>query len=470
MYPQLAQRVFHTPLLAAPSKAAGFVMGLGPRILGTGGVELSGIDVDAISEPTRSPQASILDDRVGQEIRSGNARPFNVVEGIAVIPITGTLIHRGAWVGSWSGEMTYEGISAQLKAAVEHNGVRAIALEFDSHGGEVAGCFALASEIRKAREEKPVYAFVCDNAHSAAYALAAQATRVIVPKTGSAGSIGVICLHADRSQQLEDAGIKVTIIAAGDHKADANPYEPLPDDVREDLAKEMEGLRTIFAEEVEQGRGEAMSATAALATEAKCILGQNAVDTGLADEVANPKEAFEAFAAEFSWRRSPLGKQAQKEGSSTMSTKDADKNKPAATSEQVTGDDGATETNDTTTDNGAGVTGEGSDAGGASDAGASASVEGAPSANAASDERNRIMGILNCDEAKGRSALANSLAGDPNMTLEQAKKHLAAAPKEKAGQTLDSQMQAEGDSDLDAAPPPSGRSGLAAKAKARFNN
>ena len=34
-HPQIAARVFHTPLLAAPAKAAAFIMGLGPRIVGT---------------------------------------------------------------------------------------------------------------------------------------------------------------------------------------------------------------------------------------------------------------------------------------------------------------------------------------------------------------------------------------------------------------------------------------------------
>ncbi len=175
---------------------------------------------------------SLLDDRLGEEIRTGETRAFRVVEGVAVIPVTGVLVHRGTWIGNSSGQTSYEGIAAQIDAAVEHRSVRAIALEIDSYGGEVAGCFDLADRIRAARDEKPVRAFVCDHAYSGAYALAAQAGHVVIPRAGGAGSIGVVVLHFDYSGELDDLGIRVSVIASGAHKADGNPYEPLPEDVR----------------------------------------------------------------------------------------------------------------------------------------------------------------------------------------------------------------------------------------------
>lgn len=469
-HPQIAQRVFHTPLLAAPAKAAGFVMGLGPRILGGGSIELKGFEGVAVAGPANQPFASLLDDRVGDQIRAGKAEAFRIVDGVAVIPVTGTLIHRGAWVGSFSGEMSYEGISAQIKAAASHSSVRAIALEIDSHGGEVAGCFDLAAEIRAAREEKPVHAFVCDNAHSAAYALASQATRVIVPRAGSAGSIGVICMHADRSQQLEAMGVSVTIIAAGKRKADGNPYEPLPEAVRDSLKREMETLRGIFAETVAAGRGASLSADAALATEAACLLGQDAVDAGLADEVASPKEAFEQLAAQFSWRRAPLGNTATKEGPLTMGTPEDEQPGGGATDTPNAG----TETPEAG-DGGTGGDAPEANAGGQQEPEGTSAPEGkqpAPAATSGADEeRQRIMGILGCEEAQGRSALASSLANDPHMTVEQAKKHLAAAGKEGNSQTLSALMEGAGDADLDQPPPAAeGKGGLVAKAKARFSS
>lgn len=43
-------------------------------------------------------------------------------------------------------------------------------------------------------------------------------------------------------------------------------------------------------------------------------------------------------------------------------------------------------------------------------------------------ENSRIMGILNCEEAKGRESQARVLAATPGMTIENAQLILAAAP------------------------------------------
>ena len=44
-------------------------------------------------------------------------------------------------------------------------------------------------------------------------------------------------------------------------------------------------------------------------------------------------------------------------------------------------------------------------------------------------ENGRIMGILNCEEATGREAQARALAETPGMTVDSARRILAAAPQ-----------------------------------------
>lgn len=90
-----------------------------------------------------------------------------MVNGIAVIEIAGTLVHRGAWIGQSSGLTSCEGIAAQLQAALSDPAIRGIALDIDSFGGEVAGAFDLADRIRAAHQVKQVHAFVADHALSA---------------------------------------------------------------------------------------------------------------------------------------------------------------------------------------------------------------------------------------------------------------------------------------------------------------
>jgi signal peptide peptidase SppA len=218
-----------------------------------------------------------------------------VVDGIAVIEISGVLIHRGGWIGQSSGQTSYEGIAAQIEAAASDPSVRGLALEIDSFGGEVAGVFDLADRIRAIRGSKPVWAFIAEHAFSAGYALASQADRILLPRTGAVGSIGVVVMHADLSGQLDQDGLRVTLIHSGRHKVDGNPYEPLPKNVRDDIQREIDVLRFLFAETVAAGRTGRLSQEAALATEAATYRGADAVAAGLADEVTDLAQGFAAF-------------------------------------------------------------------------------------------------------------------------------------------------------------------------------
>ena len=137
------------------------------------------------------------------DYRQHGEAPYPVVDGIAVIEISGVLIHRGGWIGQSSGQTSYEGIAAQVEAAASDPSVRGLALEIDSFGGEVAGVFDLADRIRALRATKPVWAFVAEHAFSAGYALASQADRILLPRTGALGSIDVVVMHADLSGQLD---------------------------------------------------------------------------------------------------------------------------------------------------------------------------------------------------------------------------------------------------------------------------
>ena len=304
VHAQITQRAFNTPLLVEPSKAMAFLSGLGPRITGRQ-LRLTGIEVapDDLAHAALPARAGILTNGVAEQYQRDGQSPFAIVDGIAVIEVSGVLVHRGAWIGQSSGQTSYEGIAAQIAAAASDSSVRGIALELDSFGGEVAGVFDLADAIRAARSAKPVWAFVAEHAFSAGYALASQADRIILPRTGAVGSIGVVVMHADLSGQLSDAGVTVTLIHSGAHKVDGNPYAPLPDPVRARIQSEIDSIRTLFAETVAAGRGRRLTAEAALATEAECYRGAEAVAAGLADEVSDPASAFAAFTAAVNWRR-----------------------------------------------------------------------------------------------------------------------------------------------------------------------
>jgi capsid assembly protease len=118
-----------------------------------------------------------------------------------------------------------------------------------------------------------------------------------MPRTGAVGSIGVVALHTDMSGALDQKGIAVTLIHAGAHKIDANPYQPLAEAVHNQMQRELAVVRFLFAETVVAGRGDRLTQAAALATEAAVFRGADAIAAGLADELADPVTAFRTFAA-----------------------------------------------------------------------------------------------------------------------------------------------------------------------------
>jgi len=341
---RIAQRAFNTPLMVEPSKARAFLSGLGPRIAGQEitfrGGDLAESDVTRTALPAH---ASLIGGGIAARQPDNEDRPFAMTNGMAVIEIAGTLVHRGAWIGQSSGLTSYEGITAQIDAAIADPQVRGIALEIDSFGGEVAGAFDLADRIRAAREVKPIHAFVAEHALSAGYALASQADHITLPRTGAVGSIGVVTLHTEMSGMLEQKGVTVALVHAGAHKTDANPYEPLPEAIRTRMQSELEGLRTLFAQTVAAGRGNRLDVHAALDTEAAVLRGAAAVAAGLADAVADPRSAFQAFAESIHNRAGPISRAAitthpsspRKETPMTATTDPADETDPKAPAPQA---------------------------------------------------------------------------------------------------------------------------------------
>jgi len=217
------------------------------------------------------------------------------IGNVGVIAVEGTLVHKGAWIGSSCGMTSYQGLTAQIAEARNDPAIGAVVFEFDTPGGEVSGAFDCADALAELSAAKETIAICTDMAYSAGYLLASQCREIVVPPAGGVGSIGVITMHLDMSRALEKAGVKVSIIAAGARKADGNPFEELPAEVRDRIAAEVEDSRQMFAEAVARGRGKRLDKAGALATEAACYSGAAAVSAGLADFANSPQAAFAAF-------------------------------------------------------------------------------------------------------------------------------------------------------------------------------
>lgn len=273
----IAERVLNRPLLVHPDKLALIASILEGRI---------GIDATELREiASASPEASRFS---GSAISGdGRAKAYRVDKGVAIIPVLGSLVNRGAWLGARSGMTSYEGLAFQLQQAAADPDVKSILLDIDSPGGEAVGAFEMADRIRAIGKSKPVVAVVNGMAASAAYAIASAASHIVASPSGVAGSVGVVLMHADYSNSLHQKGIKPTLIHAGAHKVDGNPYEPLSAAVRSDLQAEVDSFYSMFVASVAQGRKGRMTEKAVRATEARTYIGQAALDAGLVDAIGS---------------------------------------------------------------------------------------------------------------------------------------------------------------------------------------
>lgn len=298
-FAQIAQRLFDTPLMYDARKAEAFLRGLGSGIAGdTIVIANPESAIDHVAGANGRPLAGKIGGRIERAYSRANMLPFDMIENVAIIPVEGSLVHKGAWLGNSSGETSYQGLQAQIAMARKSNQVRGVVFEYDSYGGEVNGGFETARDIALLSKEKPTISILTDWAYSAGYLLASQSRQIVMPRYGGTGSIGVIMIHADYSQQLENEGIKLTIVRSGRNKADGNPFEPLNADVAEKWQAQADTIRQEFAAVVAQGRKNRITKAKALATEAGVYDANEAVAMGLADAVGDPVEAFDAFVRE----------------------------------------------------------------------------------------------------------------------------------------------------------------------------
>ena len=338
--------------------------------------------------------------------------------GVAIIPVQGTLVQRSSSLDAESGLTSYARIGAQMRDALADDQIRAILMEIDSPGGEVAGLFDLADAIFQARNAKPVWAIANESAYSAAYAIASAAERIVLPRTSGAGSIGVVAMHMDQSAKDAKQGYVYTPVYAGARKIDGSEHFPLSDEARDSLQAEVDRLYGLFVSTVARNRG--IDPDTVRATEAGWLNPQEAVAGGFADGIAT----FADTLAELERRAAPstgiMDARAAVRRVSTTRKRQMDKQKETAL-EAVEESPDVAETEPPSQE-------------------ATLDVD-ALKMEGRTAERERISAILAAPEAEGRADLARSLALETNLDVMSALRVLSSAPEQaKGGAALSAAM------------------------------
>ena len=195
----------------------------------------------------------------------------------AVIPITGPIFRYANIFTMISGATSVEETASELRAALDNPLVESVVLEINSPGGQVTGVSELAQMIRGA--EKPVIAYVDGMAASAAYWIASAARRVVINDTALLGSIGVVT-----QIDLSDDKNTVEIVST---QSPRKRTDVRTDDGRAQVQATTDELAQVFIDTVARNRDVTAETVMADFGGGGLLIGQSAVNAGMADEVGS---------------------------------------------------------------------------------------------------------------------------------------------------------------------------------------
>jgi ClpP class serine protease len=100
-------------------------------------------------------------------------------------------------------------------------------------------------------------------------------------------------MHQDVSEALAADGVKVTMIAAGRYKTEANPFEPLSAEALEFHQSQVDATYEQFVSAVARGRGVAKSVARDGYGQGRMFHAAQAAEMGLVDRVATMGRVLE---------------------------------------------------------------------------------------------------------------------------------------------------------------------------------
>lgn len=241
---------------------------------------------------TRSNEIEALRTKSG--VALNNNRKVEVRNGVAIVPITGSIFRYANLMTEVSGGTSTQMLALDIQEALDNKDIRGILLDIDSGGGQANGISELSSLIFNNKNKKPIKAYIGGSGASAAYWIGSSAEEVIINDTGIAGSIGAMLSFDDNSEQKEKEGVKeVKVISS---------VSPLKNSDSE-LQALVDSLGEIFVENVARNRNTTVKDVKENFGKGGLFVGKDAVKAGLADRVGT----FEDVLASFGVATQPYG-------------------------------------------------------------------------------------------------------------------------------------------------------------------
>jgi signal peptide peptidase SppA len=248
------------------------------------------VDQDDLKQAMHGPKSLALRD--GK--RRDDSATMQTIDGVARIVIDGPIYRYADFFTKYSGGVTTEALARDVQNALDDPSVGAIAFVIDSPGGEATAINELSDTIYAARGKKPLISYIEGYGASAAYWIASAADTVVVDDSALVGSIGTVISVYDPTKTQRRT---IEIVSTQSPK---KRLDPTTEAGRAELQAMADAMTEVFIGKVMRNRG--LSRAQVLAAEGGLLVGQQAVQAGLADRLGSEDQVMRELAAKAAQR------------------------------------------------------------------------------------------------------------------------------------------------------------------------
>ncbi|MFS4583746.1 S49 family peptidase [Phaeobacter sp. C3_T13_0] len=207
-------------------------------------------------------------------------RMSTIRDGTAVVPLLGPIFPRASMVSASSDGTSLDAFMRDLRIADASADVSRIVLLTDSPGGVVSGLGEASEGIRAL--SKPTVTFVTGNCASAAYWLCSQAGEIVMDRSATVGSIGVVASMT--RQEAADANGRRSYEIVSSNAPDKRP-DPSTDEGRAAIQRDIDTIEDVFIADVAAGRSVAAARVRSDFGRGGMLAASRAVAAGMADRI-----------------------------------------------------------------------------------------------------------------------------------------------------------------------------------------
>lgn len=227
----------------------------------------------------------------GAQRLAGAQRAF-VIDGVAILPVTGPIFPRANMMTEMSGATSVTMLQNDYRTALTNPDVGAIILLMDTPGGAVSGINAFADTVAMGAKKKYTAAYVSGMAASAGYWIASAANEIILDRTSVVGSIGVVA--AIPVQVAPDAGGDMWIDIVSSNAPNKRP-DATSEDGRAEIVSTLDAIEKQFVADVAKGRKTTAAKVLADFGQGGVKVGADGVAVGMADKVQSYEMTLNAM-------------------------------------------------------------------------------------------------------------------------------------------------------------------------------